>query len=116
MSMLIFLHPLEWSILVFLFDTMLPQLCLHVILPFVHISTDKYHRALIVSILKHYMGGFRPHFLDVCMPNKTLIAEYIGKHYQDIEKHNFFNSTICTGNKKAIKTAWVDFAQSIDSY
>jgi hypothetical protein len=68
----------------------------------------KFRRALIVSILKHCMGGFRPHFLDVCNPNQTMISEYIEKHYQQLEKHNFFNATICTGDKKLIKTAWVN--------
>ena len=65
----------------------------------------EFHRALIVSILKHYVGGFRPHFLDVCNANRTMISEYIEKHYQQIETHNFFNASICTGDKKAIKFA-----------
>ncbi|KAI9701491.1 MAG: hypothetical protein M1836_001547 [Candelina mexicana] len=48
----------------------------------------------ISSILQHYIGGFRPHFLDVCTPDPDLHAGTgFGKVYFDIN--------ICTAKDKA---------------
>ncbi|KAI9767837.1 MAG: hypothetical protein M1835_006989, partial [Candelina submexicana] len=48
----------------------------------------------ISSILQHFIGGFRPHFLDVCTPDPDLHAGTgFGKVYFDIN--------ICTAKDKA---------------
>jgi hypothetical protein len=64
------------------------------------------HRTLIVLILKLYMGGFRPHFFDVCKPNATLLNEQVAYSVQNYTSL-YFNSTICTGNKRMVKNALV---------
>lgn len=59
---------------------------------------------LIATILKHFIGGFRPHFLDVCKPDFSAI---IGQP--------FFNPSACTASSHAVNRASVHCATDVDS-
>ncbi|KAI9055587.1 hypothetical protein LZ554_000533 [Drepanopeziza brunnea f. sp. 'monogermtubi'] len=49
---------------------------------------------LVATTLKHFIGGFRPHFLDVCKPDLNMI------HGQA-----FFNPSVCTASPNAVSRA-----------
>ncbi|KAF4627238.1 hypothetical protein G7Y89_g10916 [Cudoniella acicularis] len=53
----------------------------------------------ICTILKQTIGGFRPHFIEVCKPDFEFIMKEIGR------ERYWFNTTACTGNPYDIKKA-----------
>ncbi|ORY13357.1 phosphatidic acid phosphatase type 2/haloperoxidase, partial [Clohesyomyces aquaticus] len=55
---------------------------------------------LFQSLLKYLIGGFRPHFLEVCDPHPG-----IPEGYQNI----YYDTSICRGNSKHIKEAMASF-------
>ena len=49
-------------------------------------------RTMIATILKHFIGGFRPHFMQVCKPDMTKAFGGTG------QMQTFFNSSACTAD------------------
>ncbi|PBP18364.1 phosphatidic acid phosphatase beta [Diplocarpon rosae] len=49
----------------------------------------------IATILKHFIGGFRPHFLEVCRPDSKKLFDQV-----------WMNSSACTANTHAVNRAW----------
>lgn len=55
------------------------------------------NRTFVVTILKQFIGGFRPHFIDVCKPDMSRAFKEIGKELY------WFNATACTGAPYDVK-------------
>ncbi|KAG4429791.1 hypothetical protein IFR05_014727 [Cadophora sp. M221] len=54
---------------------------------------------VIATILKHFIGGFRPHFMQVCKPD-------MGKIWGGTSQlQGFFNSSACTADPHAVNRA-----------
>ncbi|KAK0108432.1 hypothetical protein ONS95_003236 [Cadophora gregata] len=54
---------------------------------------------MIATIFKHFIGGFRPHYMQVCKPD---IAMMLGGVNQ---LQSFFNSSACTANSHDVNRA-----------
>jgi diacylglycerol diphosphate phosphatase/phosphatidate phosphatase len=66
-------------------------------------NTDKpgIRRSFVCAILKHFVGGFRPYYIEACKPNWTSIV-------RDLHKGIYrFNATACTGNRRDVDRAYV---------
>jgi membrane-associated phospholipid phosphatase len=59
---------------------------------------------LFQSVLKIFIGGLRPHFLDVCQPPQ--IPAFSGQGYKNIWRTS---ADVCTGNPKRIREAQMSF-------
>jgi membrane-associated phospholipid phosphatase len=59
------------------------------------------NRSFVCTILKHFVGGFRPHYIEACKPDWTSVARDLaqGIHH--------FNATVCQGNKRDVDRAYV---------
>lgn len=57
------------------------------------------HRTVIATILKHFIGGFRPHYMQVCKPDMSRI---LGGTSQ---LQSFFNSSACTADPHDVNRA-----------
>ncbi|KAG9234319.1 phosphatidic acid phosphatase type 2/haloperoxidase [Amylocarpus encephaloides] len=59
--------------------------------------------AFVCTILKQVVGGFRPHFVDVCRPDPKFIAEdmALGRYW--------FNATACSGDSYEVRRAMQSF-------
>ncbi|TVY82623.1 Lipid phosphate phosphatase [Lachnellula suecica] len=57
----------------------------------------------VVMILKQFIGGFRPNFIEVCQPDMSLAFKEIGK------ERYWLNVTACTGVPYEIKKAMQTF-------
>ncbi|TVY17104.1 Lipid phosphate phosphatase 1 [Lachnellula arida] len=57
----------------------------------------------VVTILKQFIGGFRPHFIDVCKPDMSRAFKEIGKELY------WLNATACTGAPYDVKKSMQSF-------
>jgi diacylglycerol diphosphate phosphatase/phosphatidate phosphatase len=58
-------------------------------------------RSFFCAILKHFVGGFRPYYIEACKPNWTTIV-------RDLDDGIYqFNATACTGNRRDVDRAYV---------
>lgn len=55
--------------------------------------------------LKWLIGGFRPHFYAVCMPNVAQFSPPSGTQFA----HYMYDQSVCTGDKKAVNDALESF-------
>lgn len=56
-------------------------------------------------VLKKFVGGLRPHFLDVCQPDTSLISQYTGQGY----RQTMLTVDVCTGDLHKINNALESF-------
>jgi len=56
-------------------------------------------RTMIATIFKHFIGGFRPHYMQVCKPDMTKISGGAG------QLQSFFDSSACTANSHDVNRA-----------
>ncbi|KAH7419827.1 phosphatidic acid phosphatase type 2/haloperoxidase [Cadophora sp. MPI-SDFR-AT-0126] len=54
---------------------------------------------LIATTFKHFIGGFRPHYVQVCKPDMTMIFGGTS------QLQSFFNSSACTANSHDVNRA-----------
>lgn len=55
--------------------------------------------------LKWLIGGFRPHFYAVCMPNVAQFSQPSGTQFA----HYMYDRSVCTGDRKAVNDALESF-------
>jgi hypothetical protein len=54
------------------------------------------------TIQKHFIGGFRPYYLEACQPDwNAIVAGFHEKIYR-------FNATLCQGNPRDVDRAYVN--------
>jgi len=64
-------------------------------------TTNSDDRALVVTILKQFIGGFRPYFIEACKPDMSFAFREIGK------ERYWMNATACTGAPYDVKKGFV---------
>jgi hypothetical protein len=74
-------------------------------------NVDKFDngRSFVCTVQKHFIGGFRPYYIEACQPDWDAIVEGLD--------HNIhgFNATLCLGNPRDVDRAYVSLSSPLRS-
>lgn len=82
-------------------STYVTTLLLHLTVDRLKLTKPDNGRSFFCTILKHFIGGFRPYYIEACKPDWDVI---VGNLHQEVYR---FNATSCLGDSRDVDRAYV---------